>query len=40
MCVFTALNFAFNTQNVVLLKYTKINLKKILLLFDYCANKF
>ena len=39
ICVFTALNFAFNPQNSVPLKYTKINSKKILLLFSCCANK-
>ena len=39
ICLFTALNFAFNPQNSVSLKYTKINSKKILLLFNCCANK-
>ena len=39
MCVFTVLNFAFNPQNLVPLKYTKLNSNKILLLFDWCANK-
>ena len=39
MCVFTALNYAFNPQNLVPLKYRKINSKKILLLFGFCANK-
>ena len=39
ICLFTALNFAFNQQNLVPLKYRKINSKKILLLFGFCANK-
>ena len=39
MYVFTTLNFAFNPQNLVPLKYRKINSKKILLLFGFCANK-
>ena len=37
--IFRALNFTFNPQNLVPLKYTKINSKKILLLFNCCANK-
>ena len=39
MSFFTALNFAFKPQNSVPLKYTKINSKKKLLLFNCCANK-
>ena len=38
-CAFTARNFPFNPQNLVLLKYWKINAKKILLLFGFCANE-
>ena len=39
MYVFTALNSAFNPQKLVPLKYRKINSKKILLSFGFCANK-
>ena len=38
-CFFTAQNFAFNPQNLVPLRQRKINSKKILLLFHFCANK-
>ena len=39
MCIFADLNFAFNPQNSAPLRYTKINLKKILLLLNCCAKK-
>ena len=39
MCVFKAWSFAFNPQNLVPLKYRKINSKKTLLLFCFCVNK-
>lgn len=38
MCVFTALNFAVNPQNTVTLKYSNINSKGILLLFNCSVN--